>query len=210
MQAKLLRVLQEQELERVGDTRTRKVNVRVIAASNRNLKKEVDESRFRQDLFYRLSVFPIEVLPLRERREDIAPLVANFIRQSARRINRPEPQLSKAALDRLGSYDWPGNVRELQNTVERAIILWREGPLTFDLPASPARQNTAQRPKPAAETALFTRNELKRQEREMIINALKQANGKVSGPGGAAELLGMKPSTLASRISSLGINRRML
>src|SRR5258705_249304 len=112
MQAKLLRVLQEQELERVGDTRTRKVNVRVIAASNRDLKREVDEGRFRQDLFYRLSVFPIEVPPLRERREDIAPLVAHFVKQSARRMNRPEPQLSKAALDRLDSYDWPGNVRE--------------------------------------------------------------------------------------------------
>ena len=210
MQAKLLRVLQEQELERLGDTRTRKVNVRVIAASNRNLKKEVDEGRFRQDLFYRLSVFPIEVPPLRERREDIAPLVANFIRQSARRMNRPEPQLSKAALDRLASYDWPGNVRELQNTVERAIILWREGPLTFDLPASPARQNTEQQPKPAADSALLTRNDLKRQERETIINALKQTNGKVSGPGGAAELLAMKPSTLASRISALGITRRTL
>jgi formate hydrogenlyase transcriptional activator len=209
MQAKLLRVLQEQELERVGDTRTRKVNVRIIAASNRNLKKEVDEGRFRQDLFYRLSVFPIEVPPLRERREDIAPLVANFIRQSARRMNRPEPQLSKAALDRLGSYDWPGNVRELQNTVERAIILWREGPLTFDLPASPTYQNT-QQPKPTADAALLTRDELKRQERETIINALKQTNGRVSGPGGAAKLLAMKPSTLASRISSLGINRRTL
>ena len=211
MQAKLLRVLQEQELERVGDTRTRKVNVRVIAASNRNLKKEVDEGRFRQDLFYRLSVFPIEVPPLRERREDIAPLVVNFIRQSARRMNRPEPQLSKAALDRLGSYDWPGNVRELQNTVERAIILWREGPLNFDLPASPARQNPEHQRKPAAADAAFlTRDELKQQERETIINALKQTNGKVSGPGGAAELLGMKPSTLASRISSMAISRRTL
>jgi formate hydrogenlyase transcriptional activator len=210
MQAKLLRVLQEQELERVGDTRTRKVNVRVIAASNRDIKKEVDEGRFRQDLFYRLSVFPIEVPPLRERREDIAPLVANFIRQSARRMNRPEPQLSKAALDRLSSYDWPGNVRELQNTVERAIILWREGPLTFDLPASPTRQNTKQQSKPADAAAFLTRDELKRQERETIISALKQTDGKVSGPGGAAELLGMKSSTLASRISSMGINRRTL
>ena len=210
MQAKLLRVLQEQELERLGDTRTRKVNVRVIAASNRNLKKEVDEGRFRQDLFYRLSVFPIEILPLRERREDIAPLVANFIRQSARRMNRPEPQLNKAALDRLGSYDWPGNVRELQNTVERAIILWREGPLTFDLPNLPAGQNTERQPKPAADAALLTRDELKRRERETIVNALKQTNGKVSGPGGAAKLLAMKPSTLSSRISSLGINRRTL
>src|ERR1700756_2045819 len=127
MQAKLLRVLQEQELERVGDTRTRKVNVRVIAASNRDLKKEVDEGRFRQDLFYRLSVFPIEVAPLRERLEDVAPLVSYFVRQSARRMNRPEPQIGRAALDRLLSYPWPGNVRELQNTVERAIISWRAG-----------------------------------------------------------------------------------
>ena len=211
MQAKLLRVLQEQELERVGDTHTRRVNVRVIAASNRNLKKEVDEGRFRQDLFYRLSVFPIEAPPLRVRREDIAPLVAHFVRQSARRMNRPEPQISRAALDRLVSYPWPGNVRELQNTVERAIILWQEGPLTFDLPSSWPHESTRVQPKPAAKAAAFlTRDELKQQEREAIINALNQTNGKVSGPGGAAKLLGMKPSTLASRVSSLGINRRTL
>src|SRR5271155_3373345 len=210
MQAKLLRVLQEQELERLGDTRTRKVNVRVIAASNRNLKKEVDEGRFRADLFYRLSVFPIEVPPLRERREDIAPLVSHFIRQSARRMNRPEPPLSKAALDRLGSYDWPGNVRELQNSVERAIILCRESALSFDLPVSPARQDIAQPAKPAADAAFVTRDELKRRERETIVNALKQTNGKGSGPGGAAQLLAMKPSTLASRISSLAINRKLI
>ncbi|HLK80685.1 MAG TPA: sigma 54-interacting transcriptional regulator [Xanthobacteraceae bacterium] len=210
MQAKLLRVLQEQEFERVGDTSTRKVNVRVIAASNRDLKKEVDEGRFRQDLFYRLSVFPIEVPPLRERCDDVAPLVAHFVKHCAHRMNRPEPRVSKAGLDQLTSYRWPGNVRELQNTVERAIILWREGPLTFDLPAAPARQNPEQQPKPAADAAVFTRDELKRQERETIISALKQTNGKVSGPGGAAELLGMKPSTLASRVSALGINRRTL
>jgi formate hydrogenlyase transcriptional activator len=209
MQAKLLRVLQEQELERVGDTRTRKVNVRIIAASNRNLKKEVDEGRFREDLFYRLSVFPIEVPPLRERREDIGPLVAHFIKQSAQRLKRPEPQISKAALDQLVSYAWPGNVRELQNVVERAIILWQEGPITFDLPAARTHQDTGTRAGATEGTAiLLTRDELKRQEREAIINALKQANGKISGPGSAAELLGMKPSTLASRISSLGINRR--
>jgi transcriptional regulator with GAF, ATPase, and Fis domain len=210
MQAKLLRVLQEQELERVGDTRTRKVNVRVIAASNRDLKKEVDEGRFRQDLFYRLSVFPIEVPPLRERREDIAPLVAHFVRQSARRMNRPEPQLSKGALDQLATYHWPGNVRELQNTVERTIILWREGPLTFDLPASPVHSDMVASAKATANARLMTRDELKRLEREAIINALKQTNGRVSGPSGAAQLLGMKPSTLAARISSLGINRRTL
>jgi transcriptional regulator with GAF, ATPase, and Fis domain len=210
LQAKLLRVLQEQQLERVGDTRTRKVNVRVIAASNRDLKKEVDEGRFRADLFYRLSVFPIEVPPLRERREDIEPLVAHFVRLSARRMNRPEPQISKSALDQLATYHWPGNVRELQNTVERAVILWREGPLTFDLPASRPPENTAQQAKPEVKVTLLTRDELKRQEREAIVNALKQTKGRVSGPGGAAELLRMKPSTLASRISSLAINRRTL
>jgi formate hydrogenlyase transcriptional activator len=209
MQAKLLRVLQEQELERVGDTRTRKVNVRVIAASNRDLKKEVEEGRFRQDLFYRLSVFPIGVPPLRERREDIAPLLAHFVRQSARRMNRPEPKISKTALDQLATHHWPGNVRELQNTVERAIILWREGPLTFELPATQTRENDEQA-KPTVKPALITRDELKRQEREVIISALKQTSGKVFGTGGAAELLGMKPSTLASRISALGINRRTL
>src|SRR6266478_2145234 len=103
--------------QRVGDTRTRKVNVRIIAATNRDLKKEVDEGRFRQDLFYRLSVFPIEVPPLRERRDDMGPLVAHFIRQSARQMNRPEPQISETAFDQLATHHWPGNVRELQNTV---------------------------------------------------------------------------------------------
>jgi formate hydrogenlyase transcriptional activator len=210
MQTKLLRVLQEHELERVGDTSTRKVNVRVIAASNRDLKKEVDEGRFRQDLFYRLSVFPVEVPPLRARREDIPSLVAHFVKQSARRMNRPEPQISPATLDQLTAYQWPGNVRELQNLVERAVILWREGPLIFELPASPSVQNDLEHVTPAGNGGLLMRDELKRQERESIIDALKRASGKVSGPGGAAELLGMKPSTLSSRISALGINRRIL
>jgi transcriptional regulator with GAF, ATPase, and Fis domain len=125
-------------------------------------------------------------------------------------MNRSEPQISRATLEQLEEYQWPGNVRELQNTIERAIILWREGPLTFDLPSSPAHQNTEQQPKPAAEPALLTRNELKRQERETIINALRRTDGKVSGRGGAAELLGMKPSTLTSRMTTLGINRRTL
>jgi formate hydrogenlyase transcriptional activator len=210
MQAKLLRVLQEQELERVGDTRTRKVDVRIIAASNRDLKKEVDEGRFRQDLFYRLSVFPIEVPPLRERAEDIAPLAAHFIRQSTRKMNRPDPQINKTALDQLATYRWPGNVRELQNTVERAIILWQEGPLTFELPASQPLKNDGEQAESAEKVAPLTLDELKRQEREAIIFALKQTNGKVSGARGAAELLGMKPSTLASRISSMNINRKAL
>ena len=210
MQAKLLRVLQEQELERIGDTRTRKVNVRVIAATNRDLAKEIDEGRFREDLLYRLSVFPIEVPPLREHREDIAPLAAHFIKQSARRLNRPEPQISKTALDQLSCYDWPGNVRQLQNVIERSIILWQEGPLTFDVPASRKTQNPAEPAEPPATQALLTREELKRQERDAIVAALKQTNGKLAGPGGAAELLDMKPTTLASRISALGLNRKTI
>ena len=123
MQAKLLRVLQEQEIERVGDTRTRKVNVRIIAATNRDLKKEVEAGRFRQDLFYRLSVFPIEIPPLRERRDDIVPLATHFVKQTARRMNRPAPRVTQATLTQLTAHDWAGNVRELQNAVERAVIL---------------------------------------------------------------------------------------
>jgi transcriptional regulator with GAF, ATPase, and Fis domain len=125
-------------------------------------------------------------------------------------MNRPEPQISKSALDRLGTYDWPGNVRELQNTVERAIILWREGALTFDLPESRPQEHIVAQTEADVGVRLPTRDELKRHEREAIVNALKQSNGKVSGPGGAAELLGLKPSTLASRLLSLGVNRRTL
>ena len=210
MQAKLLRVLQEQELERIGDTHTRKVNVRVIAASNRDLTKEVDRGRFRQDLYYRLWVFPIEVPPLRERPEDIAPLAAHFIRQSAKRMNRTEPKITQAALTQLTSYDWPGNIRQLQNVIERSIILCQEGPLTFDIPASRTSETSCEIAKLPANQALVTREELKRQERDAIAAALKQTNGKVSGPGGAAELLGMKPSTLSSRIAALSVRRRTL
>jgi transcriptional regulator with GAF, ATPase, and Fis domain len=182
MQTKLLRVLQEQELERIGDTRTRKVDVRIIAATNRDLRKEVDAGHFRQDLFYRLCVFPIEVPPLRERREDIPLLAAHLIRQSVRRMNRPDPQINQVALTELAAYDWPGNVRELQNTVERAVILSQGEPLRFDLPGP----NTTGSPRPRAlessKTELLTREELKRQERDAIAAALKQAGGKVFGP----------------------------
>jgi transcriptional regulator with GAF, ATPase, and Fis domain len=212
MQAKLLRVLQEQELERIGDTHTRKINVRLIAATNRDLTKEVDAGRFREDLYYRLRVFPIEVPALRERREDIAPLAAHFIRQSARRMNRPEPQITHAALKQLSSYDWPGNVRQLQNVIERSIILWQEGPLAFDLPASSMDESSGAAAQLAEEISQSPRQrglsaELKRQERDTIVSALKQTNGKISGPHGAAELLGMKPSTLSSRMAALSVNR---
>ena len=207
MQAKLLRVLQDQEFERVGDTRTRKVNVRVIAATNRELKKEVEAGRFRQDLFYRLSVFPIEVPPLRERREDIAALALHFARQIAERMNRPAPRVSQAALGQLMAHDWPGNVRELQNVIERSVILSHGEPLRFELAGSAAAG--ASRTPPPSNPDVLTRDELKRQERDSLASALKQTGGKIFGPDGAAALLGMKPTTLASRITALGISRKI-
>ncbi|MBI2221423.1 MAG: sigma 54-interacting transcriptional regulator [Acidobacteria bacterium] len=207
MQTKLLRVLQEREFERVGDTRTRKVDVRVIAATNRDLKREVEAGRFRQDLFYRLSVFPVEIPPLRERREDIPRLVQHFVAQSARRLNRPVPRVRQPELTSLAAHDWPGNVRELQNLVERAVIVWQGGPLQFPLEPVARRNATPSTADTSPASPLLTRAELKRLERESISRALEQANGRVSGPGGAAELLGLRPTTLASRIAALGLKR---
>jgi transcriptional regulator with GAF, ATPase, and Fis domain len=206
MQAKLLRVLQEQELERLGDTRSRKIDVRIVAASNRDLKQEVDAGRFRQDLYYRLSVFPIELPPLRERRDDIPPLVAHFVKQTARRMNRPAPRVTQATMSQLTSHEWPGNVRELQNAIERAVILAQGSSLQFDWLQAP---NTppAVLATPADTPAVLTRGELKRRERENLRAALAQAGGKVFGPSGAAALLGMKPTTVISRIKSLGLER---
>ncbi len=204
MQAKLLRVLQEQEVERVGDTRVRKISVRIIAATNRDLKAEVEAGRFRQDLFYRLSVFPIENPPLRDRREDIPRLAEHFLRAAAKRMNRRPPKFTNAAARQLATHDWPGNVRELQNAVERAVILARGGPLQFDAPAS-SHPLPASAPQTAEGTPILSRAELKQRERASITAALAQTKGKVFGPGGAAALLGMKPTTLTSRIKALGI-----
>jgi formate hydrogenlyase transcriptional activator len=204
MQAKLLRVLQEQELERVGDTRSRKISVRVVAATNRDLKKEVDAGRFRQDLFYRLSVFPIELPPLRDHRDDIPPLVAHFVQQIARRLNRPASQVTEATLSQLTSHDWPGNVRELQNAIERAVILAQGGPLRFDwLKATNVEPIVSAMAEIAP--AVLTYAELKQRERENLTVALARTGGKVFGPSGAAALLGMRPTTVTSRIKALGL-----
>ncbi|WP_306600455.1 sigma 54-interacting transcriptional regulator [Geothrix sp. 21YS21S-2] len=205
MQAKLLRVLQEHELERIGDTRTRKVDVRIIAATNRDLIKEVEAGRFRQDLYYRLVVFPLAIPPLRERCEDISKLATHFVRATAKKMNRKVPPLTLADAERLTAYEWPGNIRELQNAVERAVILAGDGPLSFDLPRN--RYSEAQPSAQAPSPLLLTREAQKNQERESIIAALKQAGGKVFGTGGAAEILAMKPTTLASRIKALGIEK---
>lgn len=207
MQAKLLRVLQEQEVERVGETRVRKVDVRIIAATNRDLKKEIEAGRFRQDLFYRLSVFPLEIPPLRERRDDITPLAAHFVKQSARRMNRPAPPLTQATVRQLLAHDWPGNVRELQNAVEHAVILSQGGPLQFELLPPTSSETPRLRTATTETSRLLTRDQLKRQEHDSIAAALKQTAGKVFGPGGAAQLLGMKPTTLASRVKALKLKK---
>ncbi len=210
MQSKLLRVLQEQEIERVGEIRTRKVNVRVIAATNRDLKQEVDGKRFREDLFYRLNIFPVEIPPLRERREDIPALATYFLRKTAKKMNRPLPRLSRANATQLSAHAWPGNVRELQNAVERAVILAHDGELRFELrpsePSVPVQPKREEHISTRSEVA--TRDDWKRQERESIMRALQQTGGKVSGPRGAAELLGMRPTTLASRLKAMGITRQ--
>jgi len=204
MQPKLLRVLQEKEFERVGETRPRKIDVRIVAATNRDLASEVEAGRFRSDLFYRLNVFPIESPPLRERREDIPLLAEHFIRQSARRLRREAPPLSEGALRQLMARDWPGNIRELENVIERAIILARDGQLRFE----PAGGPPAPRP-PATSSTLpsLSRAALEQHQREAIVAALERSSGRVSGMGGAAELLGMKASTLFSRMSVLGLRR---
>ncbi|THJ24940.1 MAG: GAF domain-containing protein [Nitrospira sp. CG24E] len=210
MQAKLLRVLQEGEFERVGDTRTRRVDVRIVAATNRDLKREVEAGRFRQDLFYRLSVVPVHIPPLRERREDIPRLALHFITQSATRLNRRVPRVTQAMLDQLAAHDWPGNVRELQNVVERALILSQGGPLRIHLQPSQPRETRLLPPDTQSRARLLTREELKRQERESIVQALRSSEGRIFGARGAAELLGMKPTTLASRIKALGIKKAKL
>jgi transcriptional regulator with GAF, ATPase, and Fis domain len=213
MQGKLLRVLQEKQYERVGDDRTRHADVRIIGATNRDLKKAVAAGRFREDIYYRLHVFPIHVPPLRERRDDIPLLARHFVDLSAKELKCPKPRLTRAAITRLQGYHWPGNVRELRNVVERAIILARGGMLNFDLPmtASSPAAPTRSAPRAAAgigpkpEPPYLTEAELEGRERENLLVILKKANWKIKGPNGAAELLGVKPTTLFSRMKKMGI-----
>lgn len=203
LQSKLLRVLQEGEFERVGEDRTRKVSVRVLAATNRNLEKEVETGRFRRDLYFRLSVFPLKVPPLRDRLEDILILATSFLEQTAKRMHSSTPILTRKNLQELTRYSWPGNVRELQNVIERAVILARDGPLHFSLRES-AISGAAE---PAPTTLVSMRKQRLELERQSIIEALQKSCGKIYGPNGAAELLGMRPTTLSSKIAALGIKR---
>jgi transcriptional regulator with GAF, ATPase, and Fis domain len=195
-----LRVLQERTFERVGGTRSIAVDVRVIAATNRDLEAAMADGQFRSDLFYRLNVFPIEVPPLRQRKEDIPLLVAYFVDRYAGKTGKPIRTLDKRTLDLLQAYPWPGNVRELQNVIERSMIVCATDTFVVD-ESWLSREST--RTRLATTTPLAA--DLGARERQMIENALAEARGRVSGPTGAAARLGMPPSTLESRIRALGI-----
>lgn len=215
VQNKLLRVLQEKRYERVGEDRTRQANVRIVAATNRDLKKAAALGKFREDLYYRLNVFPIQVPPLRERMDDIPSLAKHFVELSTKELKCAKPRLTNAGITKLRSYDWPGNVRELRNVIERAVILARGGALDFDLPISPDLVGTPPaQPSPKSGSSagpvppkFLTEVEVERFERDNLVAALEAANWKISGPDSAAELMGLKPTTLLSRMTKWGLKR---
>ncbi len=208
LQGKLLRVLQEGHFERVGEESTRSVDIRLIAATNRNLKDEIARGKFREDLYFRLNVFPIESVPLRERREDIPFLAQHFLTSEGKAF-KASLRLSEGDARRLSRYDWPGNVRELQNVIERAAILAQNGRLRIDLPDHQGFNPTtgSGRPRADARPAVLTDEAMREQERANILAALQATSGKVFGRGGAAELMDIKPTTLASRMKALGITK---
>jgi transcriptional regulator with GAF, ATPase, and Fis domain len=220
LQSKLLRALQEREFERVGDAQPQKVDVRIIAATNRDLLAEVAAGRFRADLYYRISVFPLEIPPLRKRKEDILPLFEHLLARTCREYSRSFMTASPAQVRLLEAYPWPGNVREMENVVERAVILSRDGVLRLDLAlpelaegelddaALPARPTSAERaPAVLPGRGVLTNAELRELERQNLVKALELAGWRIAGKGGAAELLGMKASTLTYQLRSLGIEK---
>lgn len=214
LQSKLLRVLQDQQFERVGDNRTREVDVRVIAATNRELKEMIDAGQFREDLYFRLNVFPIDSVPLRKRIEDVPLLARHFLHRACLKFNKPGVRIPPAQLEVLARYPWPGNIRELENVIERQVIVTQDQRLSFDdlLLAEPLSRHTTFNIPAQDHSALpehpLTEQALCHQQRCNALKALKAAKGKVSGAGGAAELLGMKPTTLASRLQKWGVDPR--
>jgi transcriptional regulator with GAF, ATPase, and Fis domain len=197
LQPKLLRVLQEQEFERLGSTRTHQVDVRLVAATNRNLMEMANRGEFRSDLYYRLNVFPVLLPPLRERREDIPALVAHFVEIYGRRMSRQIEHIAPTTMSALTSYQWPGNIRELQNLIERAVILSNDGVLPNPLPAAGTLAITTS---PAATT-------LKDSERILILRTLESVGWVIGGPKGAAAKLGLKRTTLIHKMQKQGIFR---
>ena len=211
LQSKLLRVLQEGQYERVGEERTRQVDVRIIAATNRNLKKAAEKGRFRQDLYYRLNVFPIEIPPLRIRKIDIPLLAEHFLGLIKKRSNRRLPRLSPSNFRQLQNYDWPGNVRELQNVIERAVILIQKNSYHFELQEEESRNDsfevTAASDTLPDEFEVLPESEMRKRERQNVIAALEKSDWKIYGNGGAAKLLGIKPTTLSARIKKMNIKK---
>ena len=208
LQGKLLRVLQESEFERVGDDVTRSVDVRVIAATNRDLEQLIVDGEFREDLFYRLSVFPVDVPPLRERGEDVVQLAQYFLEQTCTDVGRDTLNLTRAQAAQLRAYDWPGNVRELKNLIERAVILSTGTVLRLDLAMSGlVAESAADHEPPPPGDDILTEKDMREFQKTNIRRALEQANWKVSGAGGAAEILGVRPTTLADRIRTYQIKR---
>lgn len=210
LQGKLLRVLQEQQFERVGDSRTRDVNVRIIAATNKDLKKEVERGYFREDLYFRLNVFPIESLPLRRRSEDIPILVKHFLQKACKRANKQDMKIPLSEVEKLKRYHWPGNIRELENIIERQVILSRTPILQFDefVGLSDVVITHQESTSSNSNYTILTDSEMKDIERRNLILALQKCKGKVFGKDGAAELLGIKPTTVASRIKKFEIDLR--
>jgi PAS domain S-box-containing protein len=208
LQGKLLRVLQESEFERVGDDVTRSVDVRVVAATNRNLEQLIVDGNFREDLFYRLSVFPIDVPPLRERGEDIVQLAQHFLEQTCTDFGRENLTLTQAQAANLRAYGWPGNVRELKNVIERAVILSTGTVLRLDLSMPGLKFGIDDVANVAiSNNEVLTEKDMREFQRNNIVKALEQSKWKVSGAGGAAEALGVKSTTLADRIRSLKIRK---
>jgi formate hydrogenlyase transcriptional activator len=199
LQPKLLRVLQEQEFERLGSTRTHQVDVRLVAATNRDLEEMVNHGQFRSDLYYRLNVFPVQLPPLRERREDIPALVTHFVERFGRRMGRKIDNIPPETMSALSSYQWPGNIRELQNLIERAVILSNDGVLPNPLPAAGTRGIAF-----ATATPVTT---LKDSERTLILRTLEEVRWVIGGPKGAAAKLGLKRTTLIHKMQKLGITR---
>jgi transcriptional regulator with GAF, ATPase, and Fis domain len=209
LQSKLLRVLQDQQFERVGDNLTRAVDVRVIAATNRDLREMIGAGTFREDLYFRLNVFPVRSVPLRERLGDIPLLAGHFLERACQAFNKPGVRLPLAQVEVLKRYPWPGNIRELENVIERQIIVSQDGRLRFDelLPTA-AREQIAE-PVAAQDADELLRDEdLQQQLRLNTLAMLKRTRGKVSGEGGAAQLLGLKPTTLASRLRKWNVDPR--